>query len=111
MTDYTGYTYSLLIAGGGLAGYVTAGSVMSLVMGLVCGSLAALGARRLSLRADSYLLGLLVSLAMAGRFGQAYYKTGQVWPALVVTIASVLMVLRYLYAAKTVSIKQQRNKM
>ena len=83
MTDSLGYTYSILIAGGGLAGYVTAGSVMSLVMGLLCGALAALGAWRLSVRADSYILGLLVSLAMAGRFGQAFYKTGQVWPALV----------------------------
>ena len=107
MTDYLGFTYSLLIAGGGMAGYVTAGSVMSLVMGLVFGTLAAFGARRLIVSNDSYLLGLLVSLAMAGRFGQAFYKTGQVWPALVVTIASVLMVLRYLYAAKTASIKQQ----
>ena len=107
MTDYLGFTYSFLIAGGGIAGYVTAGSVMSLVMGLVFGTLAAFGARRLSVSHDSYLLGLLVSLAMAGRFGQAFYKTGQVWPALVVTIASVLMVLRYIYAAKTASIKRQ----
>ena len=107
MTDYLGYTYSLLIAGGGLAGYLTAGSVMSLVMGLMFGALAALGARRLSVRPDSYLLGLLVSTAMAGRFGQAFYKSGQVWPALVVTIASVLMVLRYLYAANTASVKKQ----
>ena len=52
-TDYAGYTYSLLIVGGGLAGFVTAGSTMSLVMGLVCGLLAALGARRLSHCGDS----------------------------------------------------------
>ena len=104
-TDYAGYTYSLLIVGGGLAGFITAGSTMSLVMGLVCGLLAALGARRLSHCGDSWLLGLLVSTAMAGRFGQAFYKTGQLWPALTVTLASVLMVLRYLYAAKTASNK------
>ena len=43
MTDYLGYLYGLLIAGGGLAGYLVSGSVMSLVMGLLCGSLACLG--------------------------------------------------------------------
>jgi len=43
MTDYPGYVYSCLIAGGGVAGYVTAGSVMSLVMGLLFGVLAAAG--------------------------------------------------------------------
>ena len=52
MTDYLGYTYAVLIAGGGVAGFLTAGSVMSLVMGLVFGLLAAAGAFRCSARGD-----------------------------------------------------------
>ena len=48
-----------------------------------------------------YVLGLLVSLAMAARFGHAYYKTSQVWPAGVVAVASCLMVARYLNSAAT----------
>ena len=52
MTDYLGYTYAALIAGGGVAGFLTAGSVMSLVMGLVFGLLAAAGAFRYSARGD-----------------------------------------------------------
>ena len=99
MTDYLGYVYSLLIAGGGVAGYVTAGSVMSLVMGLLFGVLAAAGAYRLGSRQDRFVLGLLVSLAMMARFGQAYYNTGKMWPSGGVAIASLAMVLRYLYAA------------
>ena len=39
MIDYLGYLYSLLIAGGGVAGYLMSGSVMSLVMGLIFGCL------------------------------------------------------------------------
>ena len=99
MTDYLGYLYGLLIAGGGLAGYLVSGSVMSLVMGLLCGSLACLAAYRISGREDRFVLGLVVSLAMLGRFGQAYYKTGQVWPAAVVALASAVVFLRYLASA------------
>ena len=99
MTDYLGYVYAAMIAGGGLAGYVTAGSVMSLVMGLVMGLLAATGAHRLGSRQDRYVLGLLVSVAMVARFGQAYINTGKMWPSGGVAIASIVMVLRYLYAA------------
>ena len=99
MTDYLGYVYSLLIAGGGVAGYVTAGSVMSLVMGLLFGVLAAAGAYRLGSRQDRYVLALMVSLTMTARFGQAYFNTGKMWPSGGVAIASLAMVLRYLYAA------------
>ena len=99
MTDYLGYLYVLLIAGGGLAGYLVSGSVMSLVMGLLCGGLACLAAYRISGREDRFVLGLVVSLAMLGRFGQAYLKTGQLWPAGVVTLASAVVSLRYLASA------------
>ena len=97
--DYPGYLYAFLIAGGGIAGYITAGSVMSLVMGLLFGVLAGLGAYRCSARREQYLLGLLVSLAMLGRFGQAFYKSGEMWPHGFVAIASLLMAFRYIYTA------------
>merc|ERR1712098_242504 len=98
MTDYPGYFYALLIAGGGVTGYISAGSIMSLVMGLLFGALAGLGAYGCSARSEQYLLGLLVSVAMLGRFGHAFYKSGQMMPHGLVTIASLLMVLRYMYA-------------
>ena len=82
-----------------MAGYLTSGSVMSLVMGLLCGSLACLGAYRISGREDRFVVGLVVSLAMLGRFGQAYLKTGQLWPAAVVALASTVVFLRYLASA------------
>merc|ERR1739848_57222 len=77
MIDYLGYLYSLLIAGGGVAGYLMSGSVMSLIMGLIFGGLASLGAYRISMREDRFMVGLMVSLTMLARFGQTYFKTGQ----------------------------------
>ena len=107
MIDYLGYLYSLLIAGGGMAGYMTSGSLMSLVMGLIFGSLASLGAYRISVREDRFVVGLVVSLAMLARFGQAYFKTGQLWPAAVVTLASTVVFLRYLASAYSYYRKKQ----
>ena len=37
--DYLGYCYGLVLALGGIMGYIKAGSVMSLVMGLLTGML------------------------------------------------------------------------
>ena len=93
--DYLGYVYAVLIAVGGLVGYVKAGSVMSLVMGLTFGTLAGVGAYRYTNSTDQYVVGLLVSLAMFARFGQNFYQTGKVMPAGVVTLFSLVMVIRY----------------
>ena len=101
MTDYLGYTYALLIAGGGLAGYLGAGSVMALGFGLLAGY----GAWRMGVTSDKYVLGLLVSVAMLARFGQAYYKNTSKIDYGVVAVASMVMVLRYVYAAVTSSKK------
>ena len=57
------------------------------------------GAHRMSGRSDRYVLGLVVSLVMMARFGQAFLSSGQVWPAGGVTAASLIMVIRYLLAA------------
>ena len=108
MIDYLGYLYSLLIAGGGVAGYLMSGSLMSLMMGLIFGGLATLGAYRISAREDRFVVGLLVSLAMLGRFGQAYLKTGQLWPAAVVALASAVVFLRYLASAYSYYMKTQQ---
>ena len=90
-----------------MAGYMTSGSLMSLVMGLIFGSLASLGAYRISVREDRFVVGLVVSLAMLARFGQAYFKTGQLWPAAVVTLASTVVFLRYLASAYSFYTKTQ----
>ena len=93
--DYLGYMYALLIAAGGIIGYLKAGSTMSLAMGMLFGSLAGLGAYRASINSNQYVLGLLVSLAMFARFAQSYYQTGKVMPSGVVMVCSLVMLFRY----------------
>lgn len=104
--DYLGYLYACLLAIGGLAGYLKAGSAMSLAMGSLCALVAGVGAYRASVRPDQVYLGLLVSLLVAARsvprpstlvprFGQAFLKTGQVFPAAVVAGLSLTMAVRY----------------
>ena len=81
-------------------GYLKAGSVMSLGMGMLFGTLAGLGAYRSSVNKEQYALSLIVSLAMFARFAQSFYQTGKVMPAGVVMVFSLVMVLRY--GARTV---------
>ena len=93
--DHLGYLYAFLIAGGGIMGYVKAGSLMSLAMGFLFGTLAGLGAYRASVNSSQYVLGLIVSLAMLARFGQNFYQTGKVMPGGLVMVCSLVKVLRY----------------
>ena len=65
--DYLGYLYACLLAIGGLAGYLKAGSTMSLAMGSLCALAAGAGAYRASVSPDQVSLGLLVSLLVAAR--------------------------------------------
>jgi len=93
--DHLGYLYACLLAVGGLAGYLKAGSLMSLLMGTLTGLGAGVGAYRASANPDNVYVGLLVSVLVAARFGQAFVKTGQVFPAAVVLGVSLVMVCRY----------------
>ena len=65
--DYLGYLYACLLAIGGLAGYLKAGSTMSLAMGSLCALAAGAGAYRASVSPDQVSLGLLVTLLVAAR--------------------------------------------
>ena len=76
-------------------------------LGQFSGGLASLGAYRISVREDRFVVGLVVSLAMLVRFGQAYFKTGQLWPAAVVTLASIVVFLRYLASGYSYYRKKQ----
>ena len=111
MTDYAGYVYALLISGGGVAGYVNAGSVMSLVMGLLFGALAAAGAywAGTSKSRHRYVPAFFVSASMGFRFGIAFVRTAQLWPTGAVAFASTFMLMRYLYGAYMANLEANRN--
>ena len=63
--DYIGYIYACLLAIGGLAGYLKAGSLMSLLMGTLTGLGA--GAYRASANPGDVYIGLVVSILVAAR--------------------------------------------
>ena len=65
--DHFGYLYACLLAAGGLAGYLKAGSLMSLLMGTLTGLGAGVGAYRASANPENVYVGLLVSLLVAAR--------------------------------------------
>ena len=110
--DHIGYIYACLLAIGGLAGYLKAGSLMSLLMGTLTGLGAGVGAYRASANPGDVYIGLVVSILVAARsvkvledtmttlicfvrFGQAFVKTGQVFPAGVVFGMSLIVFGRY----------------
>jgi len=95
--DYLGFGYAAVIAAGGVMGYVKAGSFMSLCMGLLFGALAALGAYQLSQNDNNYILLLCTSGFLTLMMGYRFSQSGKFMPAGLVTVLSILMVLRLVF--------------
>lgn len=83
----------------GIQAYVATESVMSLVGGGALGVLL-LVAFGLTFKYPrfGYILGLLASVALAGRFIPAYLKTQGVYPEMVMSVLSVLVIVLLLGA-------------
>jgi len=92
--DFIAYGYATVIAAGGVIGYVKAGSLMSLVTGLVFGALSAFGAYQLSQNPNNYLLLLCTSGFLTLMMGYRFSQSGKFMPAGLVAVLSVLMVVR-----------------
>lgn len=86
--------FGLFTIVGGVMGYVKAGSTASLMAGSVSGILLLIAAFLLpNYLAAGLILAGLVSLALAGRFVPAFMKTGQVMPAALMSVLSVIGVI------------------
>ncbi len=86
--------YTLLMIGGGAAGFAKTKSVPSLAAGLVCGGLAAAGAAIIGNKpVPGVVLGLVGALLAIGGMLPRFLKSQAVWPAGVVTAASILVFL------------------
>jgi len=94
MVDYLGYAYAAVVALGGIMGYLKAGSVMSLGAGLTFGSLAAFGARQVSVDPSRYHVLLVVSTMLATLMGYRFANSGKFMPAGLVASLSVATVIR-----------------
>ena len=87
-------TYTLLMAGGGIAGFAKTKSVPSLAAGLLCGGLAAVGSYLIARNpVAGTAVGLVASLLAVGGMLPRFLKSHAIWPAGVVTFASILVLL------------------
>jgi uncharacterized membrane protein (UPF0136 family) len=83
--------FGILTIAGGVMGYVKAGSTASLVAGSISGILLLVAAFLLPAQATAGLvIGLIVSLLLAGRFLPAFFRTGKMMPAGLMALLSLL---------------------
>jgi uncharacterized membrane protein (UPF0136 family) len=83
--------YGALTIIGGLIGYLKAGSVISVVAGGIAGALLIVAACLLAPQPVAGLvLGLVVSLLLAGRFVPNFFATGKVMPAGIMSLLSII---------------------
>jgi uncharacterized membrane protein (UPF0136 family) len=87
--DVLGVVYAGIVAAGGVIGYLKAGSVPSLLAGLVSGLCAGYGAFT-----SNYYILLSVSLLLSGLMGYRFMNSGKVMPAGMVAALSILIVIR-----------------
>ncbi|KAH7938353.1 hypothetical protein HPB49_022737 [Dermacentor silvarum] len=80
-TDIWAFGYAIVVALGGVIGYVKAGSIPSLIAGLVFGGLALIGAYQTSQDPHNYYLSLAVSGVLAGLMGYRFANTSKIMPA------------------------------
>jgi len=91
--------FGLFTIVGGLMGYVKAGSTASLVAGSISGGLLLVAAFLLpNYQVAGLALAAVVSIALAGRFVPAFIKTGQVMPAGLISLLSVIGVIMAIVA-------------
>jgi uncharacterized membrane protein (UPF0136 family) len=91
--------FGLLTIVGGVMGYAKAGSTASIIAGSISGILLLLAAFLLP---DHLAVGLalaaVVSIALAGKFVPAFIKTGQVMPAGLMSVLSVIGIIMAIVA-------------
>uniref|UniRef100_A0A0A9XZA0 Transmembrane protein 14C n=1 Tax=Lygus hesperus TaxID=30085 RepID=A0A0A9XZA0_LYGHE len=102
MIDYLGFGYALMVAGGGVMGYVQAKSIPSLAAGLLFGSVIGFGAYQVSAHNKVYV-SLATSAALGGMMGYRFYGSGKIMPAGFIAAMSLGMFVRYSMLALTPS--------
>ncbi|XP_077488132.1 transmembrane protein 14C [Amblyomma americanum] len=97
--DVWAFGYGFVVALGGVIGFLKAGSIVSLMAGLVFGGLALIGAYQTSQDPHNYYLSLAVSGLLAGLMGYRFAKSSKIMPAGLVAILSIAMCCRILCRA------------
>nr|ABI52790.1 transmembrane protein 14C [Argas monolakensis] len=97
--DIWAFGYAFAVTLGGVMGYLKAGSVMSLMAGVICGGLALIGAYPTSIDPKKFFLSIAVSALLSGLMGYRYLKTSKLMPAGLVAVLSIAMCCRILCRA------------
>ncbi len=94
LTKYYYFLFGVLTIVGGVMGYVKAGSMASIIAGGIAGLLL-IGAGVLfaTHTQPGIILGLIISIALAGRFIPAFLKEYSVMPAGMMSVLSVIGVI------------------
>ncbi|XP_035526692.1 transmembrane protein 14C-like [Morone saxatilis] len=92
--DWIGFSYAVLVSAGGIIGFVKAGSSTSLVAGLLFGLLAAVGAYLASQNPKNVWLSLGTAGTLAVVMGLRFLNSWKFMPAGLMTLTSVLMLLK-----------------
>ncbi len=91
--------FGVLTIVGGIIGYVSKGSVPSIVAGSVAGILLLVGALLLPNHVNAGLaIALIVSLLLAGQFVPKFIQTGKAMPAGMMSILSVIGIITAIIA-------------
>ncbi|XP_048386406.1 transmembrane protein 14A isoform X2 [Stegostoma tigrinum] len=95
--DWVSFSYAAIVTVGGILGYTRKGSVMSLMSGLLFGSLAGYGAYQVSNDPRNVKISLLTAGILTTVMGVRYKRSGKVIPAGLIAGVSLFMVLRLVF--------------
>ncbi|XP_032420877.1 transmembrane protein 14C-like [Xiphophorus hellerii] len=95
--DWIGFGYALFVSAGGVIGYAKAGSITSLVAGIVFGLAAAVGVYLTSQNPRNVWLSLGTAGTLAVVMGLRFVNSWKFMPAGLMTLASVLMLTRIIF--------------
>ncbi|MCE0484682.1 MAG: TMEM14 family protein [Methylacidiphilales bacterium] len=94
------WIYGLVLIIGGIMGYIKAGSVPSLIAGLVCGLLAIFIGSNHTWHFAPYAA-LILSLVLIFIMGRRYVNTRKAMPAMLIVVLSVIVALAQVYILLT----------
>ncbi|XP_021001670.1 transmembrane protein 14C [Parasteatoda tepidariorum] len=95
--DVVTVCYALAVAGGGILGYIKAGSTSSLLAGLGFGSVLGYGAYQTSLDGKNFLVSIIATFTLGVIMTYRFYYSGKFMPAGLIGCMSCLMMIRILY--------------
>ncbi|CAH3148982.1 unnamed protein product [Porites evermanni] len=95
--DLLSYGFSVIVALGGVIGYMKAGSIPSLAAGLTFGGISAAAAHQTSAHPRNLWVMLVTSLVLSGVMGTRFMKTGKFMPAGLVAGLSVAQAVHMSY--------------